>query len=145
MTTQKGEHRNGKQQSNFLHNIPKIKITSEAKKYLRLPYSYTIETEKEEDKEYYIIKVNELSGCMSHGVTIDKAFENIKDAMLGWISVCLESGHKVPTPESFSGKFSVRIPPTLHKELVIRANKEGVSLNQLVTTAFAKLIGYRPA
>ena len=127
------------------HNIKKIKITNEAKKYLKLPYSYTIETEKDNDEEYYVIKVNELPGCMTHGETIDRAFKNIKDAMSGWISVCLESGNKVPTPENFSGKFSVRIPPSLHKELVIKANKEGVSLNQLVTTAFAKLIGYRAA
>ena len=127
------------------NNIKKIKVTNEAKKYLDLPYSYTIETEKDNDEEYYVIRANELPGCMSHGETIDKAFKNIKDAMSGWISVCLESGNKVPTPENFSGKFSVRIPPSLHKELVIRANKEGVSLNQLVTTAFAKLIGYRAA
>ena len=123
--------------------IPLIKISDEAKKYLALPYSYTIETH-EDDEEYYVIKVNELPGCMSHGKDIDEAFKNIRDEMLGWISVALESGNKVPTPENFSGKFSIRIPPTLHKELVIRANKEGVSLNQLATTAFAKLIGYRP-
>ena len=124
---------------------PIIKFLSKTKKYLELPYSYTIETEKENNDEYYVIKVNELPGCISCGENIDKAFENIKDAMLGWISVCIESGNKVPTPDNFSGKFSVRIPPTLHKELVIKANKEGVSLNQLATTAFAKLIGYRPA
>lgn len=141
MTSKRKNHNHT--QSNF-SNIPEIQISNEAKEYLKLPYSYTIETEKEDDEEYYIVKVNELPGCMSHGDTIDEAFENVKDAMLGWISVCLESRHKVPTPENFSGKFSVRIPPTLHKELVIRASKEGISLNQLATTAFAKLIGYRP-
>lgn len=126
-------------------NIPVIKISKEAKKYLELPYTYTLEREKDADGEYFVIRVNELSGCMSHGKTIERAYENIKDAMLGWISVCLESRNKVPTPENFSGKFLVRVPSTLHKELVVRANKEGVSLNQLVTTAFAKLIGYRSA
>lgn len=130
--------------SNETDKIPLIKISDEARKYLKLPYSYTIETHEDEE-EYYVIKVNELQGCMSHGKDIDEAFKNIKDAMLGWISIALESGNKVPTPDNFSGKFSIRIPPTLHKELVIRANKEGVSLNQLATTAFAKLIGYRPA
>ena len=127
------------------NNIPLIKISNEAKKYLALPYTYTIEPEKDNDGDYFIIKVNELSGCISHGKTIEEACENIKDAMLGWISVCIESEHKVPTPDGYSGKFSVRIPPTLHKELVIRAGKEGISLNQLATTAFAKLIGYRSA
>lgn len=144
MKVQKKSHNGTK---NKVLNITQIKTIKEARKYLKLPYSYTIETHEddEEDEEYYVIKVNELLGCMSHGEDIDKAFKNIKDAMLGWISVALESGNKVPTPDNFSGKFSIRIPPTLHKELVIRANKEGVSLNQLATTAFAKLIGYRPA
>jgi antitoxin HicB len=129
-----------------INKISLIKISKEAKRYLNLSYSYTVETHnKDDEEEYFVIKVNELPGCMSHGKTIDEAFDNIKDAMLGWISVALESGNKIPTPENFSGKFSIRIPPTLHKELVIRANKEGVSLNQLATTAFAKLIGYRPA
>lgn len=126
-------------------NIPVIKIAKEAKKYLELPYTYTLEKEKDNDGEYFVIKVNEIPGCISHGKTLEEAFENIKDAMLGWISVCIESKNKIPTPEGFSGKFSVRVPPTLHKELIIRANKEGVSLNQLVTTAFARLIGYRSA
>lgn len=141
MNSKKKKQTNGKSRE----NVPVVKISNEAKKYLDLPYTYTIGPEKDDDGNYFTIRVNELPGCMSHGKTIEEAYKNIKDAMLGWISVCLESGNKVPTPDGFSGKFSVRIPPTLHKELVIRANKEGVSLNQLATIAFAKLTRYRTA
>ncbi len=141
--SKKKKQLSSKKEYGDLMNIPLIKPSNEAKKYLELPYTYTVEPEKDNDGNYFIIKINELPGCISHGKTIEEAYENVKDAMLCWISVCLESGHKVPTPDGYSGKFSVRIPTTLHKELVIRASKEGISLNQLATTAFAKLIGYR--
>ena len=41
------------------------------------------------DKEYkgYVVDVPELNGCMSQGKTIDKALENIKDAIKGWLVV----------------------------------------------------------
>ena len=49
----------------------------------------------------------------------------------------LEEGTPIPEPERepdslFSGKFVVRIPSTLHRQLVDRARKENVSLNYLV-------------
>ncbi|HEY9784032.1 MAG TPA: toxin-antitoxin system HicB family antitoxin [Candidatus Obscuribacterales bacterium] len=37
----------------------------------------------------------------------------------------------------FSGKFTVRLPKSLHQALVDRADKEGVSLNLFVTNALA--------
>lgn len=42
-----------------------------------------------------------------------------------------------PQRQEFSGKFNVRIPKSLHAALVSEAEKEGVSLNQLVLTKLA--------
>ncbi len=41
------------------------------------------------DSEYggYVVDVPELVGCMSQGKTIDKALENGKDAINGWLYV----------------------------------------------------------
>ena len=47
------------------------------------------------------------------------------------------SGEAVPTPladRSYSGEFKLRIPPELHRELVIKAAEEKVSLNRLVNS-----------
>ncbi len=38
---------------------------------------------------------------------------------------------------SYSGKFTVRLPKSLHQALVDRAEKEGVSLNLFVTNALS--------
>ncbi len=55
--------------------------------------------------------------------------------------VDLEStGDPVPEPISerrFSGKFNVRVPESLHRDLVRAAAEEGVSLNRLVSDRLA--------
>jgi predicted RNase H-like HicB family nuclease len=51
------------------------------------------------------------------------------------------SGEPVPKPISerrFSGKFNVRVPESLHRDLVLAAAEEGVSLNRLVSERLAR-------
>ena len=46
----------------------------------------------------------------------------------------------IPEPlaeRRFSGKFNVRVPETLHRDLVLDAAEEGVSLNRLVSDRLA--------
>jgi hypothetical protein len=40
----------------------------------------------------------------------------------------------------FSGKFTVRLPKSLHQALVDRAEREGVSLNLFVTNALSRTV-----
>ena len=44
--------------------------------------------------------------------------------------------------EGYSGRFVVRIPPSLHRDLVRAAAEERVSLNQLAAVALARAVGY---
>ena len=102
-------------------------------KYMKLPYNYIIQPINDESGNYYYARVLEFDGCQSTGETFNDAYENIKDAMRGWIETKLENGYEVPLPigyEDFSGKFVVRIPKSLHYKLAVEAEQEGVSLNQ---------------
>ena len=99
--------------------------------YLALPYTYII---KQESDGSYFISVKELPGCMSVGDTVTEAHEMIRDAMEAWIGYSLEDGMQIPEPkeetlDEYSGKFVVRITPTLHKKLAEGAKKNGVSMN----------------
>jgi len=99
--------------------------------YLALPYTYIL---KQESDGSYFISVKELPGCITVGDTITEAHEMIKDAMETWISFSLEDGMQIPEPveeslDEYSGKFVVRITPTLHKKLAEGAKKNGVSMN----------------
>lgn len=105
----------------------------EVKDYMNLPYNYIIQPINDESGKYYYARVLELDGCQSTGETFEEAYENIKDAMKGWIETKLEGGFEVPLPigyNEFSGKFVVRIPKSLHYKLTVEAKEEGISLNQ---------------
>ena len=104
-----------------------------AKDYIIKPYHIVIQYISDESGSYYFATVLEFDGCMSHGDTYAEAFENIQDAMIGWIETKLENGFSVPDPiddNQYSGKFVVRIPKSLHARLAMEAEQEGVSLNQ---------------
>lgn len=103
------------------------------KEYLELPYNYIIQPINDESGFYYYARVLEFDGCQSTGETFEEAYENLREAMEGWIETKLEGGFEVPLPvgyDDFSGKFVVRIPKSLHYQLSIEAEQEGVSLNQ---------------
>jgi antitoxin HicB len=118
--------------------VPKNKIS-----YLKMPY--TRELIRNEDGTWFA-RIVEFTGCMTEGDTQAEALAMLDDAMKGWIDV--QKGEKNPIPEpldarNFSGKFLVRVPPTLHRDLVRTAEVEGVSLNQLVATALARTAAKR--
>jgi predicted RNase H-like HicB family nuclease len=111
------------------------KDTMETNDYLQLPYNINIQHIVDESGNYYFATVREFDGCMSDGATYQEAFENIQEAMAGWIETKRANGFPVPPPiggETHSGKFVVRLPKTLHARLAGEAEREGVSLNQYV-------------
>ena len=111
------------------------------KEYMKLPYNFIIQKVNDESGEYYYARVMELDGCQSDGETFDEAYQNILDAMEGYIETKLENGFDVPLPNSvdrYSGKFVVRVPKSLHRSLAAAAEREGVSLNQYALYKLSK-------
>ena len=105
--------------------------------YMNLPYNYIVQPITDESGSYFYARVLELDGCQSTG----EAYENLREAMEGWIETKLEGGFEVPLPvgyDDFSGKFVVRIPKSLHYRLTIEAEQEGVSLNQYALYKLSK-------
>ena len=109
--------------------------------YMNLPYNYIVQPVTDESGSYFYARVLELDGCQSTGETFEEAYENLREAMKGWIETKLEGGFDVPLPvgyDDFSGKFVVRIPKSLHYRLTIEAEQEGVSLNQYALYKLSK-------
>ncbi|MCY3817325.1 MAG: toxin-antitoxin system HicB family antitoxin [Gammaproteobacteria bacterium] len=51
------------------------------------------------------------------------------------------AGESPPEPladRAYSGRFLVRIPPDMHRELAIKAAEQGVSLNRLVSSRLTR-------
>jgi len=109
--------------------------------YMNLPYTIELQQDPEEG---WFVRVKELRGCMSEGDTAEEAVAMIREAMQLWLEVALEEGIPIPEPrpeEDYSGKFVVRVPRSLHRELVEHAEREGVSLNQYINVALARAVG----
>ena len=109
--------------------------------YMNLPYNYIVQPVTDESGSYFYAHVLELDGCQSTGETFEEAYENLREAMKGWIETKLEGGFDVPLPvgyDDFSGKFVVRIPKSLHYRLSVEAEQEGVSLNQYALYKLSK-------
>jgi antitoxin HicB len=106
--------------------------------YTSLPY--TREIVKGDDG--YFVKIKELPGCISVGDTVEDALSMIDDALESWLETAIEDDIEIPLPESIkeeelSGKFALRMPKSLHSDLVKQAQKEGISLNQYIVALLA--------
>ena len=100
---------------------------------MNLPYTLIIQPYHDESGFYYTGKVMELDGCMSDGETKEEVLANLREAMEGWIETKLANNYIVPEPivnANYSGRFTLRLPKSLHQRLSNEAAKEGVSLNQ---------------
>ena len=70
------------------------------------------------------------------------------EALLGLVQMVEEvildmesAGEKVPIPfgeRTYSGNIRLRMPPKQHRELVLRAAEEGVSLNRLLCSLISR-------
>jgi antitoxin HicB len=125
---------------------------------MSLPYA--IEVRQYEDGTWFA-RMPELRGCMTEADTLEEAMEMIRDAQRAWIEACLEDATPIPEPpvrailkrrpqggpegpqhsEPYSGQFRVRLPRSLHRELVERADQEGTSLNQMVVSILSRAAG----
>ena len=114
--------------------------------FLKLNYPIIIKKCVEDKKEYYFAEVPDLPGCIADGETPEEVMNMIEAAKEAWISARLEDGYEVPEPrnlEDFSGKFVLRVPKSLHRELSLKAADDGVSLNQYVVELISESLGRR--
>jgi predicted HicB family RNase H-like nuclease len=69
--------------------------------------------------------------------TPEKTLRGIRRVVAQAVKDMRTHGEPVPEPISrrrYSGKFMVRVPPEVHRQLAIEAAEEAVSLNRLVST-----------
>ncbi|MBI3590912.1 MAG: type II toxin-antitoxin system HicB family antitoxin [Candidatus Melainabacteria bacterium] len=101
--------------------------------YLNLPYSFIVTPEEDGNKTYYVCRIAELPGCLSHGKTPIEAQKNIQQAMYDWIETALMDGYEISKPLTESEKrITLRIPGTLETKIKLQAKNENKSLNQFI-------------
>ena len=110
--------------------------------YLNKEYPYKIEKLSKEDGGGYFITYPDLPGCISDGETIEEVLSMGEDARISWIETAIELGRDIPEPysymDNYKGRITVRVPKSMHKELVEEAKEEGISLNQYLIYLLGK-------
>ncbi|MCL2007220.1 MAG: type II toxin-antitoxin system HicB family antitoxin [Treponema sp.] len=102
------------------------------KEYLSRPYHIVIQRVATDAGSYYLTTVSEFPGCSCRGDTYTEAFEKIQSEMEGWVESKLAEGVPIPEPineRQFSGRLGLRVPKSLHANLAMAAEREGISLN----------------
>jgi predicted HicB family RNase H-like nuclease len=123
--------------------VTKSKTKQDLEYYLSLPYTIILERWDDDKQPYWVARVAELPHCLIHGDSPEEAIKEIDEVKKDWIISNLKRGLPIPepSPRKYSGKMILRISPSLHKLLVHRAEVEGMSLNQYMSTALATSVG----
>jgi len=98
-------------------------------------YSARIEYDSETD--LFRGEILGLSGGADfYGSNPDELRLEFKKSLDVFLEVCREQG--IDPKKQFSGKFNLRIPPSLHEKLAMAAQAQGISLNSLAQEALEK-------
>lgn len=104
---------------------------------------YEIDIVPNEHGGYYA-RIPDFPTIFTGGQTPEEAMRNALEAIALMIEEYEERGQPVPVPmANYSGTFNVRLPRTLHRELVRRAEQQGVSLNSLVNLLLVQVTGLK--
>lgn len=98
----------------------------------------------------WICEYPDLPGCTGVGDTPEEAVRSGEESKDLWLDVYFEDNGNYPESSNtygkeFSGKFPIRTTSSLHRELSILAEAEGVSLNALCCNILSEAIGGRKA
>lgn len=102
-------------------------------------YTYRV-TWTEDDQEYVGLCVEFPSLSWLSG-SPESALQGIRKVVEKAVKDMKSNGESLPEPLStrkFSGKFVVRIPPQVHRRLVLQAAEDGISLNRLISTKLSQ-------
>lgn len=102
-------------------------------------YTYRV-TWSEDDKEYVGLcaEFPSLSWLSARHESALKGMRNVVEEVVDDMKV---NGEPIPEPianKQYSGKFMVRVPPDVHRELAIKAAEAGVSLNRLASSKLSQ-------
>lgn len=104
--------------------------------YLNLEYPFTVVP----DDGSFFIEFPDLKGCMTQVEDASEIGAMAEEIRTLWLETAYEQGLPLPEPATqleYSGKFVVRMPKSLHRDLALAAGREGTSLNSYVSYVLA--------
>jgi len=102
---------------------------------------YTYRVTWSEDDNEYVGLCAEFPSLSWLASTPEAALKGIRRIVEDVVKEMRENGEAVPEPiasRRYSGKFMVRVPPEVHRNLAIKAAEAGVSLNRLASSKLSQ-------
>ena len=102
---------------------------------------YTYRVTWSEDDQEYVGLCTEFPSLSWLDKTPESALKGIRVVVESVIKDMTNSDEEIPQPiacKRYSGKFMVRVPPEIHRNLAIQASESGVSLNRIVGSKLSR-------
>jgi predicted HicB family RNase H-like nuclease len=102
-------------------------------------YTYRV-TWSEEDAEHVGLCA-EFPSLSWLAATPEAALKGIRKLVAGVVADMTSTGEQIPEPlatKHYSGKFMVRVPPEVHRQLAMEAAEAHVSLNRLASAKLSQ-------
>lgn len=117
-------------------------LSKELKKLVPL---YTYKIEWSEDDKLFVVSIEELSGCMTHGKTQEEALKMGHEAVAGHIAILHKEGIEIPRPfslQKFKGDIFIRATPELHRKIALESQRLGFkSMNKFLIELLEQKVG----
>jgi predicted HicB family RNase H-like nuclease len=92
---------------------------------------YTGHVEYDDEAGVFHGEVLDLRDVITfQGKSVEELEQTFRESIDDYLEFCGERGEKPDKP--FSGRLMLRLPPRLHREVYVSAQREGKSLNQWI-------------
>lgn len=102
---------------------------------------YTYRVTWSEDDQEHVGLCAEFPSLSWLAKTPESALKGIRTLVAEVITDMKSNNEVIPEPiasKQYSGKFMVRVPPDIHRDLAIKAAEAGVSLNRLASSKLSQ-------
>ncbi|MCL2111350.1 MAG: type II toxin-antitoxin system HicB family antitoxin [Clostridiales bacterium] len=119
--------------------------TKSIEDYMALGYPFIVVPFHEDGFVGYRAFLLDIPAVESLGTTPEEALHDLDEAKREWLSFALKKGIAIPEPNvdfpatmAYSGRVTLRISKTLHRQASERAHMDGISLNSYLNEAIRR-------
>ena len=110
-------------------------------------YNITVRKGNFDGEVFFEAKIKELPDVCEYADSYDEAYNLAIDTIEATAEAFLEDGKTMPCPiienDDFSGRVTLRMPKSMHASYVHLAEKEDISLNQLLISKLSYGLGHQ--
>jgi predicted HicB family RNase H-like nuclease len=108
-------------------------------------YNVTVRRDVVDSEVLFVATVKEFPHVVVYSESAAEAYEEAVGVVRDLVEAAEEEGRVAPTPSSvsseYTGRVTLRMPPSLHRKLAAAAEDGDVSLNLLIVTTLAEAMG----